>query len=1296
MNNYSEQIFQSIDTIISQRLNEVKFDRTITCEVVAGIKDYPNKYWVSDGATKFQACVADASRTYKVDQKVYVLIPNGDYNSADKVIIGSYTADELPKNLYTNPFDHLVYSSKVLFGPYTLDKCIETSIDTGSLVLVDEREIAFNYSNSTPFDYIGLDFSFNTTDLYGMEKGNYGIQFTLKNNDIEIFTSAIDSSQLYGDIYNFNSLMKMQHLFPIPTEVDITQANKLVINLYQKGNFDIAEKKIYLKEASFYFGYDVEKINSNKLVLHLDKSQSLTFKDSEKRNFYLEWQDTDLNKIYTSSKTDAPTYEYEIYWCHYEAGYKKTKEDDIEETGVYWKTLIKNTEFKYQADLKKDNQREQFKVGIRYYDKTEEIKKWKYIESNALIFTNEDVKAEPGSTNNSEDSIKLTCSDSGVYNYYNSYGQIIDNSYLRKKRTITAEFLDGYKITDAASIEWAFPESNTMISKVEETKETTTFRILDNYIPGIKDNNTIYCTATLPSGEIRRGKITLHFGDARIVGSNYSFNINFVAQNYACFTTIGDSIAIRVNLERLDGETITDKPDIEWKLVEGDFVSVAFNKDGYTAKVTLESMPNEGKNHIVLVATIKDYTLDNGLTSDLVAYLSIPIGSSSYSHITGPTRLIYNSAGNALEAYSKEPYQLVKSDGTIEKEVISWEIEELDNAPKLKKVEKTGLYFLQPLAQAPDEMPIVCLTAKKNGTVVWQQPILSLKDRYLSNWLNEWNGKFTIDKENNYLMTASIAAGIKTDNKFSGVTIGELRDTADKTISTTGLFGFDEGVIRFYLNREGEFFVGDEEANYLSFKNDEDTNKKVFKIKTNVFDLDTDKLKINNNGITFLDKNNDVLFNLDAKATIPTATIGGWGIDKNKIYYKNSDGTNIKDVYIANSGSYCFYSEGKNGIFKVGFYGDMFCDSADIKGKITASAGKIANFDINGYSLIGTAGKTTVGLFAYPWYYHENNPNTGRAADAIVISNDGKYPFVVRKDGKFFATDAEITGKITSSSGSIGGWIIDNGRIYNTNSSTGYTFNLWNPETAGGDIIACTKGGEYPFHVTREGKLYATSATIKGTLQAGTIIQNSTNTATTKIGTFTVQTYSTGTTLNHTNTSNSAYSSLMYCINGAASLSATAPSGHSASVTANASDGILSLSGTKYCQANGVQIGSSGSDKKIKHDINNLSEKYSIFFDQLRPVSFIYNENSFGYGSSQRTHTGFIANEVETALTNSNLTTQEFAGFVHQEATEEYEDLLCLRYEEFIALNTWQIQKLKQRVTELENEIKEIKQNENN
>lgn len=70
----------------------------------------------------------------------------------------------MPKNLYTNPFDHLVYSSKVLFGP-ALDKYIETSVDTENLISIGEQGIVFNFSNTTPFDYVGLDFSFNTTDL---------------------------------------------------------------------------------------------------------------------------------------------------------------------------------------------------------------------------------------------------------------------------------------------------------------------------------------------------------------------------------------------------------------------------------------------------------------------------------------------------------------------------------------------------------------------------------------------------------------------------------------------------------------------------------------------------------------------------------------------------------------------------------------------------------------------------------------------------------------------------------------------------------------------------------------------------------------------------------------------------------------------------------------------------------------------------------------------------------------------------------------------------------------------------
>ena len=60
--NYSEQIFQSIDTIISQRLNEVSFDKTEICEIVSQDKDNVNKYWVSNGSLKYEAYSIDENR----------------------------------------------------------------------------------------------------------------------------------------------------------------------------------------------------------------------------------------------------------------------------------------------------------------------------------------------------------------------------------------------------------------------------------------------------------------------------------------------------------------------------------------------------------------------------------------------------------------------------------------------------------------------------------------------------------------------------------------------------------------------------------------------------------------------------------------------------------------------------------------------------------------------------------------------------------------------------------------------------------------------------------------------------------------------------------------------------------------------------------------------------------------------------------------------------------------------------------------------------------------------------------
>ena len=101
------------------------------------------------------------------------------------------------------------------------------------------------------------------------------------------------------------------------------------------------------------------------------------------------------------------------------------------------------------------------------------------------------------------------------------------------------------------------------------------------------------------------------------------------------------------------------------------------------------------------------------------------------------------------------------------------------------------------------------------------------------------------------------------------------------------------------------------------------------------------------------------------------------------------------------------------------------------------------------------------------------------------------------------------------------------------------------------------------------------------------------------------------------------------------------------------------------------------SDKRKKKFVRKLADKYVELFKKLRPVTFTYKN-----GTSGRTHTGFIAQEVEQAMADCGITNEEFGGLVIQDNGE-----YGLRYEEFIALQTAVIQDLQKKVEELERRV---------
>jgi uncharacterized repeat protein (TIGR02543 family) len=122
------------------------------------------------------------------------------------------------------------------------------------------------------------------------------------------------------------------------------------------------------------------------------------------------------------------------------------------------------------------------------------------------------------------------------------------------------------------------------------------------------------------------------------------------------------------------------------------------------------------------------------------------------------------------------------------------------------------------------------------------------------------------------------------------------------------------------------------------------------------------------------------------------------------------------------------------------------------------------------------------------------------------------------------------------------------------------------------------------------------------------------------------------------------------------------------------------------------------SDERLKKDFAEL-DRWSDFYYSLKPVAYkMKNE------SDDRYKIGFKAQQVEQALTDSGLSNRDFAGIVKTkyvneehdpEGTTTYEEIgikpgdyvYKLAYTEFVALNTYEIQKLRKENDELKDKI---------
>lgn len=486
-------------------------------------------------------------------------------------------------------------------------------------------------------------------------------------------------------------------------------------------------------------------------------------------------------------------------------------------------------------------------------------------------------------------------------------------------------------------------------------------------------------------------------------------------------------------------------------------------------------------------------------------------------------------------------------------------------------------------------------------------------------------------------------------------------------------------------------------------------------------------------------KNANVTGTITAKdGSIAGYNIGPGGCYDNAIYKRvagDGSGVDYEVGLKATSGDtdLAFYVKqsadgwtSNSNVFYVRNNGKLYAKNAEVAGKITASSGAIGSWTIGD---MGNYTDSLYSTFCAASTPSSNNPEyavfmrgKGSSESNIAIGvkkrtssstswGDAEETFYVLKNGHVKMTDADVTGKINASSGAISGNLNISGGLINTQGD--YTVTLRGVQSdVGKGVFYITDNSsgsaEYPVRINGDGSARFTNVTITGSstiasacipnlnadkitagtldvgripnisaskITSGTISTDRLSSSVITTSNFSSKTLTTG-NLSVTNGGNIGIwtvnsNNYLYAISGSYGVSLSATS-------------VSHGQGGSTTWVNIVKAGQNASDKRLKKNISEFDNTLDGIFDSLKPVQFEYSKDFLGHG----VHFGYIAQDVVKSFEDAGKNIDNYSFIYETEIEDNSEDKYYqLNQVDFIALNTWQIQKLKTRIEELENKL---------
>lgn len=327
-----ENLCEATQIIVDKAIEELKFDKTVTGKIIDNSKANTGEYTVKEGTVEYNAYSENTS--YKIDDAVYVTIPNGDY-SEQKLITGKVITKEETYIISNSLNSFLNITGNLVLDETAIGRLIANHTDISKQeVLIDSQ--MFDENAVANFSRLAISADIKTNlNAWKIKEGKYGLRIdisTYPNNEVK--TLNFSNKNMFGDVYNFTTFQTQTMIFDISS---INNIKSISISFYQEENsfktkdgelipfkddmgFDIAPN-LLLKNISLSLGYDKSEfeIGVDKVLLSCNDSKVYNniLEEEYYRSIKLTWVHWDeQNNLYpiTSETND---FDFDIRWYRY-------------------------------------------------------------------------------------------------------------------------------------------------------------------------------------------------------------------------------------------------------------------------------------------------------------------------------------------------------------------------------------------------------------------------------------------------------------------------------------------------------------------------------------------------------------------------------------------------------------------------------------------------------------------------------------------------------------------------------------------------------------------------------------------------------------------------------------------------------------------------------------------------------------------------------------------------------------------------------------------------------------------